>query len=288
MRALRAILRKASRSMVPLFVGAAALSLGGAARGETTSSSTRQTAAPKPSRSGWELLEQFHTPPRGPGESNHFIDLWSGLKIRDFARECGLTNNHALIVNSHGRAVGALLGSRYRFYPHDSLLQPRQRRPYFSVADLAHVLGPESASRIHNILIAACNEEGAFNSGELRRHFANATNITHMAAGERGYQPMFLQAMAGWSSQIEPLYERPVRTAGRPLEYQIGSEPKPGATRLSPYVADLFLPGEKEPFQTRIAGREILESPSFLAPAALAELSPLPPPVNQPSFADRR
>ena len=274
--------------MVPLVAGAAALSLGGSVRGETTSSSTRQTAAPKPSRSGWEMLEQFHTPPRGPGESNHFIDLWSGLKIRDFARECGLTNNHALIVNSHGRAVGALLGSRYRFYPHNALLQPRQKRPYFSAADLARFLGPASAARIHNIVIGACNEEGAFSSRELRRHFVNATNITHMAEGERGYQPMFLQAIAGCSSQIEPLYERPVRTAGRPLEYQIGNEPMPGATRLSPYVADLFLPGAQEPFQTRIAGREILESPNSPAPSALAELSPPPPPANQPSFADGR
>lgn len=288
MRPLHAILRQASRLIVALAAGAAALSLGGSVRGQTTSSSKSKTAAPKQSRSGLEMLEQFHTPPRGPGESNHFIDLWPGLKIRDFARECGLTNNHALIVNSHGRAVGALLGSRYRFYPHDALLQPRQKRPYFSAADLARVLGPASTSRIHNILIGACNEEGAFSSRELRRHFVNATNITHMAEGERGYQPMFLQAIAGCSGQIEPLYETPVHTAGRAPEYQIGNEPRPGSTKLSPYVADLFLPGAKEPFQTRIAGREIIESPSSFSPAAISELPPSPPPANQPSFVNRR
>ena len=250
------------RFILALVAAAAAFILGGSVQGQTTPSSMGKTPAPKPNPSGWEMLEQSYTPPRGPEESNYFIDLWPGLKIRDLARECGLTNNHALIVNSHGRAVGTLRGTRYRYSPHDALLPPRQKGPCFSAEDLARLVGSANVPKIHNILIGGCNENSAFSPGELRTYFVHATNITHMADGERGYQTMFLQAIAGRSDQIETLYETAVSTPGGRLEYQIGNKPVPGSIKLSPYIADLFLPGATTPFQTRIAGRDILESPA--------------------------
>lgn len=222
------------------------------------------------------LLQRSHTPPQSPGESNHFLDLWPGPKTADLARGCGLTNNHALIVNSHGRSVSTLRGARYRYYPHDALLAPGQKVPYFSAADLARVVGIENIPNIHNILIAGCNEGGGFSAKELRKWFVNATNITHMAEGERGYQPMFFQALTLASAEIEPLYETSASTAGGKAEFQIGRDPVRGAIRFSPYVAELFLPGAKTPFHTGVAGRELLD-PSLAGLAAVAARPPARP-----------
>src|ERR1043166_3818758 len=103
------------------------------------------------------FLRRFHTGPEVRGESNHFIDLWSPGGLSVLARVNGLTNNHALFVDSHGRAGCSSRGSGYGFYPHQALLAPGQKAPCFSPGDLATVLGPESAATIHNIILAGCD-----------------------------------------------------------------------------------------------------------------------------------
>src|SRR2546423_1326664 len=52
-----------------------------------------------------DFLRNHSSGPRGSGESNFFIDLWAEQNLRKLAVECGLTNNHALFINSHGVGV---------------------------------------------------------------------------------------------------------------------------------------------------------------------------------------
>ena len=81
----------------------------------------------------------------------------------------------------------------------------RQKMGY--ARDLAAAVGSGNVSNIHNLVLAACNAEGALNTRELRKFFPNATNIVHCVAGELGYQPMFLQAILNYSWTINPVYE---------------------------------------------------------------------------------
>ena len=50
------------------------------------------------------FLRRFHVEPQSPSESNHYFDLWSPGALPALARFNGLTNNRALIVDSHGSA----------------------------------------------------------------------------------------------------------------------------------------------------------------------------------------
>src|SRR5438128_1001360 len=59
-----------------------------------------------------ELLVKHYTPPQNPGESNHFIDLWADQDLRSFAAASKLTNNHALIINSHGKSLASHEGTQ--------------------------------------------------------------------------------------------------------------------------------------------------------------------------------
>src|SRR5262245_36095853 len=190
-----------------------------------------------------DYLRKFYTPPQNPRESNHYIDIWDGQKIRQKITAGGLTNNHALFVNCHGKRILTETGPRHAFYPHESLVPTGQKMPYFSIADLARVVGSAQASRIHNILIAGCNAEASFQPAELRKYFVNATNVTYMLGGELGYQPMFLQAALIHSSNIRALYETLRTNELGEVEYHLGDTPAQKATRLSPYVAALFRPG---------------------------------------------
>src|SRR5712671_2358452 len=61
------------------------------------------------------LLRCFYTPPQSSGESNYFIDMQGDEPLRNFALAHGLTNNHALFVLCHGRAIDTPSGSRYGF-----------------------------------------------------------------------------------------------------------------------------------------------------------------------------
>jgi hypothetical protein len=135
-----------------------------------------------------------------------------------------------------------------------------QSAPHYSVQDLARQIGPAAASRIHNIIIGGCNADGAFNTGELRRHFINATNIVHAPAGRLGYQAMLFQALLTHSANVETLYETPVTNQAGVVEYVMDNKPCRRSKKLSPYVAELFLPGATKPFRKQIAGRELLDA----------------------------
>src|SRR2546427_259553 len=49
------------------------------------------------------LLKRHYSAPKGTDESNYVIDLWEGQNLRTIAQMNGLTNNHALLINCHGR-----------------------------------------------------------------------------------------------------------------------------------------------------------------------------------------
>ena len=126
--------------------------------------------------------------------------------------------------------------------------------------DLATILGRQHAASIHNVYIAACDLEGRVSAAEIRKHFPNATNIVHAQRGKAGYQPMFYDAIVNHSSQIEPLYETQITTAEGQIEFEVSTEPKAGARKLFPYIAEVFVGDGTEPSETRIAGRELLDS----------------------------
>jgi hypothetical protein len=223
------------------------------------------------------LLKTHYSPPQQRHESNYFIDLWSDQDLRMFALACGMTNNHALFINSHGTGLATAHGIEYVLYPHASLLQPKEKICYYSAADMARLLGAD-ANRIHNLVLASCNTSGAFDARALRKYFVNATNVIHMAAGEPGYQSMFRQVFTSHSSKIKPMYESCVKNKSGELEYILGDCPSPKATRLSPYMAELFRPGEMAAFRTQIAGRELL-APAQASLFNFASLTPTPNPA---------
>jgi len=205
-----------------------------------------------------EFLRSHCTGPREPGESNCFIDLWAEQNLRKLALESGLTNNHALFINSHGLGVLTARGMQYAYQPHQSLLHPGEKAPFFSAADVAKVLGPGNVASIHNVLISGCNADAAFSAKQLRQLFVNATNFVHMPAGKFGYQSMFFQALTRESSQIKPLYETAAKNQSGKTEFFLENTPSASATQLSPYIAELFKPGSSAPFKTQLAGRELL------------------------------
>lgn len=204
-----------------------------------------------------EFLSRHHTAPAA-GESNHYIDLWTPGALPALARVNGLTNNHALFVDSHGQG-GCAPGNGYGFFPKENLVPAGTRTPYYSLRDLATILGAAAVQSIHNVVLAGCNEEGRFNSREVLRYFPKATNVTHMAAGQLAYKPMYYQAIVHRVEDIRPLYGLNTRTRAGRVETRIVNEPTPGAKPLGNYVADLYLPGGRAPFRTRPAGRDLLE-----------------------------
>jgi plastocyanin len=179
--------------------------------------------------------------------------------LRPLIQAAGLTNNRALFVNSHGEALPQEGEHRYYFRPHEGLVPSGQSAPRFSVGDLARFVGAEAASQIHNVVLAGCNTEGAFNAGEFRKHFPFVTNVTYCPPGQHGYQPMFHQAVLVPSVRIKTFYEstRPGR-AGTQRHF-IRNRPTRNARQLIPYLAELFLPGADAPFCLQVAGRELLD-----------------------------
>ncbi len=241
--------------------------------GEPASSS--QTSAPLSERGQFgaelALLSHFYVPPKSPGESNHYFEMWDGPKVRAIATANGLLDNHALFINSHGDARTVEGRTRYAFCPHQSLVRSGQPAPCFSAQDLARFLGPEKVKQIHNLIIGGCDSEACLSSEELRKSFSSATNITHVASGERGYHVMFLQSFLSYSEDIQPLYEVAVRDRQGKVKYFMEIAPAANATKLSPYVAELFRIGEMTPFKRQIAGRELLDPSS--EPAHLSDNS---------------
>jgi len=226
-----------------------------------------RTPSPASTEYGYsfEFLRQHYSAPQRSGESNFIVDLWAEQNLSAFVRECKLTNNHALLISSHGGPASAS-DRHYCFYPHESLLPRGAKTPQYSAGDMAALLGPQNAASIHVILVSGCNAEGAFNASELRRRFVNATNIIHMPAGELGYQPMFRQILTARSTCIQPIFETRLKNDAGHSEFIMGAKPSPHCTRLGPYVADLFKPGAVAPFRVQTAGRELLapSHPSLL------------------------
>lgn len=195
------------------------------------------------------ILKQHFAGPAVAGESNYYLDLWEPPKMRVIAPGSGLTNNHALFINSHGKGVKTKSGIRYAFQPHE-LVGPGE----FFIEDIAALFTPKDRSKIHNIVISACNTDATFDPKEIRKHFPNATNIIHSAPGQAGYQEMLFQLLLSDSSQIETLYQ----SRGPDDDFEMTNHPVPGCKKLAPYVATLFRPGNLRPHRTQKAGRELL------------------------------
>ena len=222
-----------------------------------------RSSKPEPAQRAPDLgfLRRCWTAPRHTNESNHYFDLWSEGALPVLGKVNRLTNNNALLIDSHGKAVGKRAGleSGFVLYPHQSLAPLSEYGSLYTAKDFADVLGVEQAARIHNILIAACNEQGKFRSQEWRRSFVNATNIVYMTPGKLAYKPMFYQAIVLPSSEIKQLYGRTRPGSSGRVDCQTSDAPFPGATPLGCYVADLYLPEAPNPFRTVKAGRELLE-----------------------------
>ena len=204
------------------------------------------------------ILRSFYTPPKR-GHSNHIIDMWAGNTLAGVLLNAGLTNNNMLVINSHARGIQTTEASRHAYYSHEAFIGLGRKPDYFSAADIANTIGRKAVKRIHNIVLAGCNREHTFDANELRKLFPNATNIIHMTAGEAGYQPMFLQIFLTESANIRPIYQVVRRTPTGSSHFDIVKAPAPAATRLSPYIAELFTAGNPEPFRTQVAGRELLD-----------------------------
>lgn len=245
-------------------------------RKQPSTVSARSSQADQPGEYGGNLnfLRRYWVAPQTEGESNHYLDLWNPGTLAALARVNGLTNNHALFVDSHGKAWAPKRSLRsYAIYPHQSLVAPHEKTPHFSPGDLAELLGPEQAAQIHNIVLAGCNEEGQLRPQEFRRHFVNATNITYMTPGELAFKPMFYQAIVLPSSEIKPLYGRVRRTTSGRVESETSATPARGTKPLGTYIADLYVPGAAGPFATRKAGRELLDTPRSAAAMLRADAS---------------
>ena len=191
-------------------------------------------------------------------ESSHYVDLWESQNLTALAVAGGLRDTRTLFINAHGKQTKIAKSRRYVLYPHDALVKDK-RTPLFFLEDLAQLLGSTNAARIHNIVLSACNVEGALDLETLRTAFVNVTNIIHAAPGDEGFQPMLFQTLLSESARIETLYEVRVKS-GSDVEYEIRNRPSPGAKKLPPYIASLFEPGNARPFRTQIAGRELLVS----------------------------
>ena len=196
-----------------------------------------------------ENLQQHLVGPRVKGESNFYLDLWQPPKMRVIAPGSGLTNNHALFINSHGKGIKTKDGLRYVFYPHEAIGDGE-----FLIEDIAAAVGASNIPKIHNVVISGCNTDSSFNAGDIRKHFPNATNIIHSAPGQAGYQEMLFQLLLADSEQIETLYQ----TRAGDEEFEITNRPVRGCKKMTPYIATLFRPGQREPYRKQKAGRQLL------------------------------
>src|SRR5690349_14043220 len=95
-------------------------------------------------------LRQHLVGPTVKGESNFYLDLWQPPKMRVIAPGSGLTNNHALFINSHGKGIKTQSGRKFVFYPHAEM-----GKGEFSIADVATAMGAEKVATIHNVVISA-------------------------------------------------------------------------------------------------------------------------------------
>lgn len=217
------------------------------------------------------VLRHFYT---APGESRNYVfDMVQSGSFTEFLKIHALTNNNALFVLSHGKALTNGNQVRFAYYPDDRVLRAK-KVPYFSARDLAQVIGGEGAGKIHNVVVAGCNLEGAFDPAEIRKFFVNATNVVHTPAGKNGYEFVYRHALIHPSGGIKVLYQAPGT-------FQVGDFAESGPdyqrrARLGTYVAQLYEPHGLTPFKSQVAGRELLASippntkPSEIDPVALS------------------
>lgn len=161
------------------------------------------------------------------GPSDYYIDLWGSDDTLNAIKENGLTNKHALYVDSHG--IDSF--SYFVIRPDDSILNGKTA-PWFRVKDIAKVLGTNTTN-IHNVYFAACNVGGAFDSLEVKKFFPNATNIVHVPRRWKGNDEFFVQAITGFPKDIPNGNCRPL-------------------------WAELYLPNSSKPYRTVIANRSLL------------------------------
>lgn len=200
-------------------------------------------------------LKASYSPPRSAQESNHFIDLIDGISVQEMARARNLTNNNALFVFSHGKAVETPAGRRYAFQPSRKGEQPARNAASFSPSDLARIIGRENARRIHNLILAGCNTENLFYPQEVRLYFPAVTNIIHAAPDTDAYEDTFRHVLTLHSSEIKAAYRNPeahgIVRLGNPADDIM-------KRRLVPYMARLYLPDARKPYSVQVAGRELL------------------------------
>ena len=208
-----------------------------------------------------DYLRSCYMPPLSPGESNFYIDMLDG-SFRRFAIAHGLTNNHALFVVSHGKALQTDFGLRYAFYPEKS----SYRVPSFSAGDLARLIGPANARQIQILVLAGCNRENLLSLRELKRYFPNAATIIHALPGTDANLASFWEMLAYRSQDLAAL-RSPHDLAAR----HFGPA---GFSKGSPYVADLYQPGARTPYRRQIAGRELFTPTNKSAPLAPATATP--------------
>jgi len=202
------------------------------------------------------LLRCFYTPPQAAGESNYFIDMQGKEPLRNFAVAHGLTNNHALFVLCHGRAIDTPCGCRYAFFGGKDDRNENSAAS-FSIQDIAGLLGPVNASQIHNLVLASCNRENMLCPAEIRAYFPYVTNLTHALPETDAQLNTFHHALTYPSRDIDFLYAMPDTFTLGVFEHRKSG--KRGTRKLVPYVADLYLPGAKKPYSRQTAGRELLQ-----------------------------
>src|SRR6185436_4672315 len=103
--------------------------------------------------------------------TDFYIDLW-GTGLMAEIQQAGLTNKHALYVDSH-----SLASFGYNVYrPSDRC---SKRHFWYRMRDFAVTLGPATNS-LHNIYLSGCNTDNQFSLQEVKQYFPCATNIVHV------------------------------------------------------------------------------------------------------------
>lgn len=162
------------------------------------------------------------------GPSDYYIDLWGADNILAHIKEHGLTNKHALYVDSHG-----LDSFSYFVIRPDNRVTNGKTPPWYRIKDIANSIGNDRTN-IHNLYFAACNTGNAFDLDEVRKHFPNATNIVHMPGKWKGRTDFFLDSIIGFPKDIPD-------------------------GRYRAYWAELYMPGGKKPYRTVVANTSLLQ-----------------------------
>jgi len=166
------------------------------------------------------------------GPSDYYIDFWQDQMVLNDIKLLGFTNLHTLYVDAHGGYNGIC----YVITPHKSRYG-KWKYPAYSVESMAKAVG-SGATNIHNFYLGACNKDGKFNPQHVLHYFPNVTNIVYNPYGIVCYET-FLQS---------------ITTESHSVSYKV----KCDGVICRPLVSNLYLPGQKKPYLTKVAGRENL------------------------------